>query len=119
MTEPEAALERARAAAASMRAGGAYAGHESSAELEPAEPVTITKLYEWALIEPDLRDVRSTRRLGAPMTAFKHLLLRLLGQYHSALIAEQTRFNVNLLVHLKRLEDRIEALEQRAGEPPQ
>jgi hypothetical protein len=113
MTEPEDALERARGAAAQMRAAGAYAD-EGSIDPEPADSITLAKLYEWALIEPDLRDVRSTRRYGAPMTAVKHGLLRLLGQYHSALIAEQTRFNVNLLVHLKRLEDRIEALEQRS-----
>jgi hypothetical protein len=117
--EPEAALERARAAAAAARAEGDYAGVDGAAQLEPPERVTISKLYEWALIEPDLRDVRSTRRFGAPMTALKHLLLRLLGQYHAALLADQTRFNVNLLVHLKQLEDRIEALERRAGQPPQ
>jgi hypothetical protein len=113
MTEPEEALERARAAAAQMRAAGAYAD-EGTIDPEPSDSITLAKLYEWALIEPDLRDVRSTRRYGAPMTALKHGLLRLLGQYHSALIAEQTRFNVNLLGHLKRLEDRIEALERRA-----
>lgn len=117
MTEPEAALARARAAAAEMRAGGAYE-EPGPAPLDEPQPVTISKLYEYALIEPDLRDVRSTRRWGAPMTALKRGLVRLLGQYHAALIAEQTRFNVNLLVHLKRLEDRIEELERRSAEPP-
>ena len=82
----------------------------------PADSVAIAKLYEWALLEPDLRDVRSTRRFGAPMTAVKRGLLRLLAQYHAALIAEQTRFNVNLLGYLRRLEERIEALERRERE---
>jgi hypothetical protein len=73
------------------------------------------KLFEWALIEPDVREVRSTRRLGAPITALKRGLLRLLLQYHTSLLAEQTRFNVNLLMHVKRLEDRVEELERRLG----
>jgi len=114
VTEPEDAVQRARLAASQMRAGGAYASDEGAIDPQPVDSVTLGKLYEWALIEPDLRDVRSTRRLGAPMTALKRGLLRLLAQYHAALIAEQTRFNVNLLVHLKRLEDRIEELERRA-----
>jgi hypothetical protein len=112
MTEPEAAIERAREAAASMRAAGAYRDAPSAVEREPSDSITTAKLYEWALIEPDLREVRSTRRFGAPMTAFKRGLLRLLQQYHASLIAEQTRFNVNLLVHVRRLEERIEALEK-------
>jgi hypothetical protein len=116
MTDPENALARAREQASAMRADGAYGDDEGVIDPHPDDSITLAKLYEWALIEPDLRDVRSTRRYGAPMTALKLFLLRLLGQYHAALIAEQTRFNVNLLVHLKRLEDRIEALERRADQ---
>lgn len=112
MTGPEQALEQARRAAAEMRRGGAYGEASERETMQPAG-VTLEKLLEWALIEPDLTEVRSTRRLGAPMTALKRALLRLLRQYHAALIAEQTRFNVNLLVHVRRLEDRIEALERR------
>ncbi len=120
MTDPEQALERAREAAAQMRARGAYAEDLSVHELEPDTTITTEKLYEWALIEPDLRDVRSTRRYGAPITAFKRGLVRLLAQYHGELIAQQTRFNVNLVVHVRRLEARIEELEGRldAAERP-
>ena len=114
MTAPEEALEQARAALASMRAAGAY-GEEQSVELEPGEPITSGKLFEWALIEPDLRNVRSTRRLGAPITALKRGLLQLLAQYHAELIAEQARFNVNLVLHVRRLEDRIAELERELG----
>jgi hypothetical protein len=113
MTVPEEALPRAREEAAQMRAAGAYDEAEGQLDPRPADSISLAKLYEWAMIEPDLRDVRSTRRFGAPMTAFKHGLLRLLAQYHAALIAEQTRFNINLVAHLARLEGRIEALEER------
>jgi hypothetical protein len=116
VTDPESALDRARAAAAAMRADGAYGEEPGGAQLAPAEELTMDKLLEWAVIDPDLRDVRSTRRFGAPMTAVKRGLLRLLGQYHAALLAEQTRFNVNLLRYLERLEQRlgaIEAIEER------
>ena len=113
MTEPEQALEQARAAAASMRGHGAYAEPSEKQPVEPPPGTAVEKLLEWALLEPDVGDVRSTRRWGAPVTAFKRLLLRLLSQYHASLIAEQTRFNVNLLVHVRRLEERIEELERR------
>jgi hypothetical protein len=112
VTDPEEAIARARREAASMRDTGAYDDAPASVAAEPSDSITTAKLYEWALIEPDLREVRSTRRFGAPVTAFKRALLRLLQQYHASLIAEQTRFNVNLLVHVRRLEERIEALEK-------
>jgi hypothetical protein len=117
VTEPEAALEQARQAAAAMRAEGAYGQDPSDAQLTAPEELTMDKLFEWALLDPDVRDVRSTRRFGAPMTAFKRALLRLLQQYHAALLAEQTRFNVNLLLYLQRLEQRLEAVEDRAEQP--
>ncbi len=113
MTAPEEAVERARAAAAEMRRRGAY---DDASPPDPQTATTPGKLLEWALIEPDLRDVRSTRRFGAPITAFKHLLLRLLEQYHAELNAQQTRFNVTVLGQLHALEERIEALERRGGE---
>lgn len=118
MTTPERALEQARAAAAAMRAGGAYGEHPGGEELTPADPLTPEKLFEWALIDPDLGQVRSTRRLGAPITALKRGLLRLLAQYHRELIAEQARFNVNLVRYVSRLEDRIAALEGQLGSAP-
>jgi hypothetical protein len=115
MTDPDRALEQARAAAASMRASGAYGDELHRGELQSG-PVTLAKLSEWALIEPDLRDVRSTRRLGAPVTALKRGLLRLLGQYHAELLAQQTRFNVNILSRVHGLEQRIEELERKLDE---
>lgn len=113
MTAPEDAVARARAAAAEMRAQGAYADARAA---EPAAPATELKLYQWAIVEPDVSWVRSTRRFGAPITALKRLLLRLLVQYHVQLIADQTRFNVTLLGHVQRLEARIAELEARLGE---
>ncbi len=112
MTTPEQALTQAREQVAALRETGAYgnadaaavAGHSARRELP---------LYEWALIDPDLRDVRSTRRFGRPITAVKLALLRFLGQYHAALIAEQTRFNIAVAEQVRRLEERIEQLERR------
>jgi len=101
-----------------MRAEGAYGEDLSGYRLTP-QTITPTRLFEWAVIEPDLEEVRSTRRFGAPMTAFKRLLLRLLAQYHAELLAQQTRFNVNLVAQLRVLEQRIEALERAAGSSEQ
>lgn len=95
-----------------MRAAGAYGEDQSEAQL-PTEAITPTKLFEWGLIEPDMRNVRSTRWWGAPITAFKRALLRLLAQYHTELIAEQARFNVNLVEYVRRLEERVERLERK------
>jgi hypothetical protein len=119
VTRPEQAVERARAAAAQLRAQGAYTEQEAHAfEPEPGEALTTGKLFEWALIDPDLRNVRSTRRAGAPITALKRGVLRLLNQYHAELIAEQSRFNVNLVVYVRRLEDRIAALQEQLERGP-
>lgn len=114
MTAPEEALEQARRAAAEMRADGAYTEDDARAAPVPRE-VDVPKLYRWALIEPDACQIRSPRRLGAPITAVRRLLLRLLFVYHMQLIAEQTRFNVALLQYTKRLEQRIAELEARPG----
>jgi hypothetical protein len=119
VTTPEQALERARAAAERMRAQGAYAEVDASPpESEAGDDLTPGKLFEWALIDPDLRKVRSTRRAGAPITALKRGLLRLLNQYHAELIAEQSRFNVNLVLYVRRLEERIARLEEQLGRGP-
>jgi len=111
MTSPDDALARARAEAQAQRAAGAYP--EPEAQGAPATPgVTNAKLLEWAVISPELHDVRSTRRYGAPLTAFKRILVRLLAQYHSELTAQQTRFNLNLLARMRALEERVEELER-------
>jgi hypothetical protein len=110
MTRPEEAIEQARQAAASMRAEGAYA--EDAERSAPPAP-TSERLSEWAVIDPDMRNVRSLRRYGAPLTAAKRALLRLLAQYHAELTAQQSRFNVKLVEELQALERRVEALERR------
>lgn len=122
MTRPEDAVQQARDGAAEMRRQGAYGEATAIRHGPPPSGTSELKLYQWALIEPDTSDVRSTRRLGAPITALKRLLLRLLVQYHMQLTGEQTRFNVALLGYVKGLEARVEELEaqlreQAADEP--
>jgi hypothetical protein len=119
MTTPEEALAQARLNAERMRVEGAYADAAPVRPGPSAVEGSELKLYQWALIEPDLGKVRSTRRLGAPMTALKRLLLRLLVQYHMQLTGEQTRFNVALVGYVKRLELRIEELEERLEQAEQ
>jgi hypothetical protein len=65
-------------------------------------------------VDPDL--VYSTRRLGAPITGFKRLLMRLFRQYHVELEAQQTRFNIALVAHVRDLQRRVEQLERSRGE---
>lgn len=115
MTAPEQALEQARAAVASMRAAGEYPVAETLIPPLAEERVTYRELLEWSLVEPDLDHVRSTRRWGAPITGVKRLLLRLLYQYHSQLVAEQARFNMNLVRYVQSLEERVAALERTAS----
>ena len=112
MTRPEDALAQARAAAAEMRERGAYGDDLRGFEIEPADRVSSERLLEWALIEPDPNQVYSTRRLGAPITWVKRALLRGLRQYHGQLLAEQTRFNLQLAVYVSELESRVRDLEE-------
>jgi hypothetical protein len=119
VTEPEDAMVRAREALAAMRAAGAYSEKEAFGAGVPIPGDTRRKLLEWALVEPDLSLVRSTRRFGAPITAFKRLLVRLVFQYRAELMANQARFNLALLAYIDRLERRIGELERAQGhEPP-
>ena len=118
MTRPEDALERARAEADRKRAEGAYpdAGPAAlDASIAPDKP-SLELLREWAAIQVDPDLVYSTRRLGAPVTAFKRLLMRLLRQYHVEVESRQTRFNIALLAHLDDLEARLSRLERPRGE---
>lgn len=118
MTRPEEALEAARQAASKGRAEGLY---PESADLPLDSTITGERpsselLAEWAVIEVDPENVYSTRRLGAPITAVKRLLLRLLRQYHVELEARQTRFNIALLARVRELEDEVTRLEQGRSE---
>lgn len=107
---PEEALEAARAAAAE-RADELPQG----ARIEPTERVGTERLMEWANIEPDPELMRSTRRLGAPITWAKRTLVHVLRQYLRELQSQQTRFNLNVVVRLAELEDRIARLEEEAA----
>lgn len=113
--KPEEALEHARAAAADARAGGAYADDLSGFEVRAPGRRTSEQLMEWAVIEPDLDMVVSTRRWGAPITWIKRGAFHVLRQYLRQLESQQTRFNAHVLARVALLEDRIAELEQWAG----
>jgi hypothetical protein len=116
MTTPEEAVARAREAAAEMRAAGAYAEAEP-VRLGPPPPQDAEgRLHQWSFIEPDIAQVYSTRRFGAPMTALKRALLRLLAQYNLQLVANQTRFNAVMVSYVRRLESRVAQLEHELAE---
>jgi hypothetical protein len=105
-------LDAATAAAATRRADGGYVEPEDVGAIEPLDQVTRAQLLEWALVEPDLTKLRSTRRGGAPITWVKRQLLRGLQQYHNEVNYQQTRFNIHVLRKVLELEDRIDRLER-------
>jgi hypothetical protein len=119
---PDDALDRAREAAAEKRRRGGYAGADAGDDaLDPTilgEKAPATLLSEWAVIEiePDL--LYSTRRGGAPVTALKGLLMRLLRQYFVELEARQTRFNLGVLAAISELEQRMNRLERESPPRP-
>src|SRR4051794_5274055 len=98
MTSPEDALALARERAAAARARGGYADDLERFAIQPVDAVTLEHLLEWAVIEPDLSELRSTRRFGAPITWLKRALYRLLRQERGQVLAQQTRFNIQLAV---------------------
>lgn len=112
--KPEDAIRAATEAAAERRAQGGYAEADGVGAIEPLDQVTRAQLLEWALVEPDLTKLRSTRRGGAPITWVKRQLLRGLQQYHNEINYQQTRFNIHVLRKLLELEDRVEHLEREA-----
>lgn len=113
MTEPENALELARTRAAAAREQGLYGDDLRGMRVEPTDRITTEQLLDWAVIEPDLDHVRSTRRLGAPITWFKRMVFRVLRQYLGQLEAQQSRFNLHMVVRVAELEDRVARLEER------
>jgi hypothetical protein len=104
--DPAEALARARENAARARAAGEYPALAD----EPRD--AKRELARYALVEPDRAQVYSTRSYGAPITAFKRLLIRLLRQYLDQVIAQQSRFNAHAAAYILELEDRVERLEQ-------
>ena len=116
MTTPEDALEVARAAAEAARAEGGYAEPAFSFSFQSAPRIRDARLMEWAVIEPELAYVGSTRRFGRPITLLKQGLLRLLRQYNDQVVAQQTRFNAHITGHVMSFDDRLDAIERLFGE---
>ena len=112
MSTPEDALERARAAAAERRARGEDLDVSGGFEVRTAERVSSAQLLEWAVLEPDPSHVYSTRRLGAPITWAKRLLVRALRQYLVQLVDQQTRFNLQIAQFVADLDERVARLEE-------
>jgi hypothetical protein len=120
--DPEEALAAARRAASAR---------DKKYNIPPAPPWEVgdpvqsaRRLAEWAIIEPDEAEVRSTRRNGRPITALKLLLVRMLRQYMGQMTAQQSRFNAQVAAHVVRLEERVAELEEMVrrdrggGAPP-
>ena len=112
MRTPEEALLEARRRAAESASGSPVADRTES--VEEARRASLRRLAAWAVIEPEEAEVYSTRRLGAPITLLKRLLVRLLRQYLVQISAQQSRFNAHVAAHVISLEDRVAALEQAA-----
>jgi predicted NBD/HSP70 family sugar kinase len=104
MTQPDDALERARAAAQPAPPAGevAQSFDRDLAGDSPSDEV----LQEWAVISVDPEVLYSSRRLGGPVTFMKRTLLRLMRQYTAEIEAQQTRFNLAVLGRLRELERR-------------
>ena len=114
MTDPEEAVRRAREEAA--RAGPPPPPGEQGAALERAVapgPPTNEVLQQWAILAVDSDLIRSTRRMGGPLTTVKRGLLRFLRQYTHELESQQTRFNLAVVARLREIEARLES--ERSG----
>jgi hypothetical protein len=110
---PEEALAEARRRAAEHDPEGEQI---EGLTIEPTDRVELEQLIEWAVAEPDADKVRSTRALGAPITALKRGLVHLTRQQTGDLLAQQARFNLHLLTRVAELEERVKRLEdERAG----
>ncbi len=110
---PEEAVDRARSELARRRAAGDYAENLDDYRATAPERPSIELLLEWAVIEPDLDLVVSTRRLGAPISWLKRALVHLLRQYTGQLASQQTRLNVHLMGRLAELDERLADLHHR------
>jgi hypothetical protein len=108
--KPEEALEEARRRAAAQDPAP---GELEGLTIEPTDRVDLEQLIEWAVAEPDPDKVRSTRALGAPITALKRGVVHLTRQQTGDLLAQQARFNLHLLTRVAELEERIKRLEER------
>ena len=111
---PEDAVPAARAAAEAARERGADRDDLGGVAVAPTDRITTERLLEWAVIEPDLDVVRSTRRHGGAITWVKRALVRALRQYLAEQQAQQTRFNLAVAGRLTEIEERLERLERGA-----
>jgi hypothetical protein len=111
---PDEALNEARRRAAKEPSSQGSQVAENTESVEDARRASLRRLATWAVIEPEEAEVYSTRRLGAPITLLKRLLVRLLRQYLVQISAQQSRFNAHVAAHVISLEDRLAALEQAA-----
>ncbi len=114
--KPEEALAAARAELARRRREGAYAEDADDYRVEAPDRPSIELLLEWAVIEPDLDLVVSTRRLGAPISWVKRVLVHLLRQYTGQLASQQTRLNVHLMGRVAELDERLADLHHRVSD---
>jgi len=114
--KPEEAIDAARASLALKRAEGAYGEDLEDWRIVPPERPSTELLLEWAIIEPDMDLVTSTRRLGAPISWLKRALVHLIRQYTGQLASQQTRLNVHLMGRVGELDDRLADLYHRVGD---
>ena len=111
--KPEEALELARRRAAEAREAGHYDDDLRGFAIEPTDRISTELMFEWAVVEPELEEVRSTRPVVGPLiTALKRMLVRANRQYLGQVVAQQNRFNLNLMVRVTELEDRVRRLEE-------
>jgi hypothetical protein len=97
---PEEAIQRAHRAS--------FGDDLSGFVVEPTDKISIEKLMKWAVIETNPALVRSTRRLGGPITWLKRTLRHLLRQELGQAYAQQSRFNLMVVTRLAELEDSAE-----------
>jgi hypothetical protein len=114
--KPEEAIDAARASLESARSEGAYGEDLEDWRIVPPERPSTELLLEWAIIEPDMDLVVSTRRWGAPISWVKRALIHLIRQYTGQLASQQTRLNVHLMGRVGELDDRLADLTHRVGD---
>lgn len=109
--KPEDALAHARRVSDEHAAIGIP---EGGLEVERSSQPSDDQLLQWAVIEPDLREVRSTRRgpVGRAVTAVKQGQLRLMGQYHAQVTSTQSRINVHLSLRSTLTRDEVRLLRE-------
>jgi hypothetical protein len=113
MIRPEDALAVARERAARARARGGYALDVGREVATPPNAAMLARLLDLAERAPDLSEVRSTRRLGGPITFAKRALVRSQHQYHRQLVDQRREFDVQLALYVGLLAERLERLERR------